>query len=335
MEHRRHHVRVRDAIGVDEPERLFGVPLVHEHHPDAEGEGGGERERKRGGVVQRPGAEMDVLTSLAVAVEVHLGHGRRARRVPVNALGAPSGARGVEHGGAEDGVVEVDAVLCLECRVVGLEAIERSVEHEAGRGPRLAFQCAASDLSEGALGHQRSCLAVGDDVRGLSPCQVPVDGREAKTGTLTGVDDLGELRPVREEDGHGVTFTEPPPPQGPRQAVGPGIQLGEAALPLRRDERRALGLTCSPPCQEHAPLRRTTTPVICRLRRRRGRIRRAHRAPPARVSGAGPKTARLRPSVSGSHDTTTSIPTRTSSGRQPTMLVIMRTPSARSTKAMT
>jgi len=47
-----------------------------------------------------------------------------------------------------------------------------------------------------------------------------------------------------------------------------------------------------------------------------GRIRRAHRAPP-HASRRRSEDCEVAPSVSGSHDTTTSIPTRTSSGRQP------------------
>ena len=53
----------------------------------------------------------------------------------------------------------------------------------------------------------------------------------------------------------------------------------------------------------------------------------------ARASAAGSEQRSCRPSLSGSQVTVTAMPLRTSSGGHPTMLVSMRTPSSRSTRA--
>jgi len=105
---------------------------------------------------------------------------------------------------------------------------ERSVEHKAGRGPPR-FQCAASDLSEArsvttlVASQWRRCTR-------LLPCQCQLTGvSENRHAGRRGR--LGELRPVREEDGHGVTFTSPRRRRARARRL-PGIQLGEAALPL-------------------------------------------------------------------------------------------------------
>ena len=73
MEHGRHHVGVGDAVLLDESQRLGGVPLLHDHDGHAVEQRQGDREGQRGGVVERPGAQVGVDAVgevLVVAAEV-------------------------------------------------------------------------------------------------------------------------------------------------------------------------------------------------------------------------------------------------------------------------
>ena len=60
MELGRHHVRVGDAVALDEPQALLRVPLVHQHHGVAQLHGG-SREAHDGRVVERRAAEVHVV----------------------------------------------------------------------------------------------------------------------------------------------------------------------------------------------------------------------------------------------------------------------------------
>ena len=130
VEHRRHEVHVRHAMLLDEGKGLLGVPALHHHHRHAAAERRHERDGERGGVVQRAGAQVHV----AVAVLVH----RHARDQAVgirrlgDALRVAGGARRVEHGGAQRGVVDVGAALRREHVVPRLEP------GHARRPPRCA-----------------------------------------------------------------------------------------------------------------------------------------------------------------------------------------------------
>ncbi|MCO5556207.1 hypothetical protein L7F22_009753 [Adiantum nelumboides] len=104
-EHRRHPLRVGDRVPLDQLQGLLGVEALHHHDGAAERlHRGGEPQRR--GVVQRGRVQVDGvgveavhrpeqgLVGVARLVDLPLGQRR------LDALGAPGGARRVEHVGA-------------------------------------------------------------------------------------------------------------------------------------------------------------------------------------------------------------------------------------------
>ena len=65
MEHGRDHVRVRDAVAIDQAEGFFRVPLVHQDHADAGAERDQQIEAQRRRVVERAGHQRDVVRGIA------------------------------------------------------------------------------------------------------------------------------------------------------------------------------------------------------------------------------------------------------------------------------
>ena len=101
---------------------------------------------------------------------------------------------------------------------------------------------------------ERLRLAVLHDVARFFTGQVPVDRRQAQTRPLGRQQDLDELRSVGAHEGDAVPDLEPAGAQSPRQSVDVGIELGERAVPVGGDERRAVRDARRPP-RDQQPLR--------------------------------------------------------------------------------
>ena len=113
VEHGRHHVRVRDAVALDQPQRLLRVPAVHQHDAGAvhQRQASARTPAARRGTAARctgaagscPGRTFAAVTEGVRAT----AYGLRAR----DALGPAGRARRVEHARAELGIVDVVAGL--------------------------------------------------------------------------------------------------------------------------------------------------------------------------------------------------------------------------------
>ncbi len=120
-EHRGDELAVRDAVALDRVQAAFGVELVHHHRRDA-GALNRHRPHRRGGVIERGGAEVD---RLGVEPEAHqrrhharrLG-GRHVRQLALDALRAAGGARRVLQQVAFDLVV--DRRIRFVCNAFGV-----------------------------------------------------------------------------------------------------------------------------------------------------------------------------------------------------------------------
>jgi hypothetical protein len=211
VEHRRHHVRVRDAVLLDEAQRLLRLPAVHQRHADASVEWQRQIEGERRGVVERPGAQAQVVARAKGRARDHLraetAGGRRL--LAVDALGPAGRARGVEHGAADLGILEVVARLGREQGVVGLEARNLAPARQPHLRLRSPLGGTGDDVGEAGVGDEGACLAVVDDVGDLVRLQVPVDAGQPQAGAQGGAPGLGELGAVRAEQRDCVSRLEP------------------------------------------------------------------------------------------------------------------------------
>ena len=151
------------------------------------------------------------------------------------------GAGGVEHRHAEDGGVDVRAVLGRERFFVGLGALDLAADRQG------QAQVAGGGLSrgdgrrEGLVGDQDPGFAVVDDVGDFGWRKVPVDRRHASAGALAGDDRLDELRPVPAQQGDTDVGTDAVRPQHAGQAIGVGVQFAERPAAELRQHRHSFG----------------------------------------------------------------------------------------------
>ena len=239
VEHGGNQVGVGDTVAVDQAQGLLRVPPVHEHHRHPAEEGNGQGEGQRGGVVERARAQMDVLTR---AVPVHGdGSGRGAGAdglAPVHPLGAPGGARRVEHGGTEHGVLEVGDVLLVGDRLVAVEALDLASDGQAHRRSRGPLGRSQGQVRQAGVGDEGLGVAVGRDVSRLLGREMPVDAGEPQPGPVGGGVRLDELGTVGAQKGDPVPLLQAPGLQRPGQLVGPGVELPEAAVAVGGDDGR-------------------------------------------------------------------------------------------------
>ena len=241
------------------------------------------------------------------------------RRGTVHALGPACRARGVEHLGADHGVLDVGAVLRGDDGVVHLESLQEATGVDLDQARSSRFGRHRHRVAQLACAHEGLGLAVRHDVGSLGPGQVPVDGGEAQADALGGVEHLEVLGLVRAHEGDGVAGLEAAGAQRPGQPVDFDVQVLIGTVAVRRDECEAVGDPLRPPGVQH-PLCGGGALVLGH----------GHRV----ALSAGRKSGSCRPSLRGSHVTVTAMSVRTSSGAQPTTFVSMRTPSSRSTRAM-
>ena len=248
VEHRGHHVGVRDLVLLDQSQRLLGVPAVHQHHSDPGHQGRVERERQGRGVVQRSCAEVGVGAGRVAGGDTDVG-GQRARvgrargsgGGTIDALRATGRARRVEHRPSEDGVVDVVARFRCDDGFVVVEAIDGPGDGQADLGVGRQRRRLRRVGGEAGVGDEGLGLAVVHDVGGLLAGEVPVDGGHAYPHAQARSGDLGELRPVGAHEGDGVAGAEALRPQRAHEAVGVGVELAEGPVAVGRRDGHAIG----------------------------------------------------------------------------------------------
>ena len=200
VEHRRHHVRVRDSVRLDELEAFALVPPLHEHDGRAPVQHDRERKCERRGVVQRSGAQ--VHHAGRVARELRLDHGLRRRcGWAVHPLRPAGGARRVEHHRSAHRILERRGIggrerLRVRDRVGGRIGVTRLRAHD--QPERSVGQCHRHRVEPG-LDHHRLRAAVLDDVARFGAGQMPVDRRESEPAAVARGQGLDELGPVPAE----------------------------------------------------------------------------------------------------------------------------------------
>ena len=135
-EHGRHAVGVRHPMFVDQPQHLFGVPLLHQDRRDARVHRNRQAEMDRTGVVQGARRQGGV-----VAFRLETEHSRKQlhsfdgfRRIghgTADPLGTPRRAGRVQHGVAEDWFVDVACVVGRHGALEIDEAVERTADRAA------------------------------------------------------------------------------------------------------------------------------------------------------------------------------------------------------------
>ena len=129
---RGHHGRVGDPVARNEPQRLLGVPLLHEHHRVLEvGREVAEGERRhvvhrRGHQVHRVAARLNVVAQQVAAEDLHPGLGIERGERALHRLGPPGRARGVLHELPGDPVRRRSVGLAGQHGVERGEAFERA-----------------------------------------------------------------------------------------------------------------------------------------------------------------------------------------------------------------
>ena len=239
-----------------------------------------------------------------------------ARQRPLDALGSPGGARGVQHHLAGRLLVEAVGRHGRYGVRVGLEARIRVADQQRQRHVRCVAQRLGRHVGLGGAGHQRPAAGVVEDVCHLLRGQVAVDGRDVEAGPQRRPHDLQELGVVLAEDRHVVARAEAVVAPQPGQLVGPFVELPVGDdLPAGPHDQS--GLVWCAGCVDS---------WIHGSPRGGGRCQ----------SSVGRKTGRRRPSESSmDQSTATRWSQRSEPGSAPTMLVVIRMPSSRSTRPTT
>ena len=294
MEHRRHHVRVGDAVLLDEARASSSASQsLHQHDADAAVQRRRQRERQRRGVVQRAGARG------ARSPGVVAGDALRRRRAAVgSAVGTrPSAGRS-----------------CPTCRASCRRAPgrrcssrrRRRARRPTGRSRRVAAgRRAAWSSARGAarptVGGDVGQLGVGDDGLGLAVVgdvgrlvggEVPVDRGEPQPAPVGGREVVGELGPVAAEQRHAVALGQALAVEQPGQAVGSALSSANVRSPCGRLRRDGVAPLVGPERERHA----RRSPRSCHPSGQATHPPSAARAGRCRPSHSG----RFRPSVSGS-----------------------------------
>ena len=240
-------------VVLDQPQRLRRRPAVHEDDAHAAQQGPGQRERQRRRVVQRAGAQVQRLARAVARGR----HGPAADGLvvgAVDALGAPGGARRVQHGPAQHRVGDVGRVLLRQRGVERGEAVDLATHRQPQRRRRGAPRRLGRHRREAGVGHERLGLAVVDDVGGLLRGEVPVHRGEPQPGPQHGRVGHRELGPVGHHGRHPVARLQAVAPQGSGQPVGVGVELGVgpvAAGAARGHDGRQVGMALRPVGQRH------------------------------------------------------------------------------------
>jgi hypothetical protein len=269
-------VGVGDAVLLHQAQRLLGIEAVHQMHGKAREHRDLEVEGQRGGVIERPGAERTVLAGVDRS---RLGNGRaqarHGRAAAVHALRPAGRPRGVEHGPAEHGILERRLVEPRDGVLVGLEARDVPAESKAMGHAGDEVRRLGGNRGVAGVREERLRLAVLDDVGHLGPVEVIVDGGDAEPRARPGIENLGELDPVRAQQSHRVTGPQTALAEQTDELIAARVELPEAALAEGGPEGQALG--------GHPGVHRDAGPglggLLQALAQVCGRARLRHRAP--------------------------------------------------------
>ena len=246
MKHRRYHMRVSDAVSVDQVESLFGIPSVHHDDPDARDEGRNDIDEQGRGVVSRAGYECSVQSgTIAVQTVFALWHFRQA--IPAeHTFWSASGPRGVEHTCTERWIGDVVAAERLNGLVVRLETWDVTAHRKCQTNTGCMSQGLDRHLTQRGIGDECLGITVVDDVANLFSLEVVVDGCESQAAAHRRCQDLDKLRSVLGDDGDRVTGNESAFAQTANQSIGVGVQTTERSIPVIRqhggDGRKSCGL---------------------------------------------------------------------------------------------
>ena len=240
MEHRRHHVRVGDAVLLDQRERRAPPPSRPSSRSGTPIAAGAVSENDSGaawysGPVQRCTCRWPRYCVSCATPSAPRGSG--GRRTPFGPTGR---ARRVEHRGCRRPGRRCRCPSSGASTVVpALEPVDVAADGDdraRSRGARSAASRAT--VGEARVGDERRRFAVVDDVARLVAGEVPVDGREPQPGALRGRDRLHELGPVRAHQRDAVARLHAACPQRAHQPVRVRVQLGPGAVARLGDHRR-------------------------------------------------------------------------------------------------
>src|SRR5579871_172721 len=127
VEHGRNHVRVSDAMFVDEAQRLFGVELLHHHDGRAIELREHDVPIKRSAMIARPAEKIYAWLASRIDVEILAQDHRPAERaLAQDALWPPRRARRIEHARTHRGMFNVGGVFSCERRAIILKSLNWS-----------------------------------------------------------------------------------------------------------------------------------------------------------------------------------------------------------------
>ncbi len=246
MEHRGHHVRMGDAVLLDELHCGGRIPLVHQHHGRAVRDRGDQRQVERRGVVERAGAEVGVAGHVARDVR----HPDRAGAV-MHPFRIAGGAGGVEHRPARERRRTEHGRRCRHHIGIAVETRDVAGDRDGPAPVRRVLERLERGRAARRVGEQHARPAVAHDVAGLTASEVEVDGRELQARADARRPYLDELRPVAADQRDPVAGLQPHRAECVRQPVRGGVERAEGAIAVLRHDRRRIGLPAGPVGDRH------------------------------------------------------------------------------------
>ena len=282
-EHRRHELRVGDAVALDQLQALPRVEPLHDDDRRAEALHR-HRVHEWRGMVEWCRRQEYGAGSGTVAPDPLRDLHRRRRRITerragqrlAHAFGAAGRAGRVEHLPALALVAPRLRRRLAEDVAVALEPGERARGGDAHRDAREVERC--DDIGHRGGAHQRACPAVVEDVLHLRRTQVAVDRGVVELRALGRPRHLEEGAIVLHQHRDPVAGADPPRAQRPSEPRGAFFQLGVGRGLARRphDDRGRVRRVSRMPARSHS--QRVPVGHVPSFLRRAARIERCARA---------------------------------------------------------
>ena len=230
-EHRRHELRVRDVVLLDQRERLLGIEVLHRDHGAAEAHRAHRIEQRRR-VIQRRGRQVD-------GVAVHPPHRRHhphldrllpdalARDLVLHALRPPRRPRRIQHPRALELLVERHRRIPVARGRVGLVAVDDARRRpSAASSPRgILSTSSRRDIAQRVRDDEHLRVAVVEDVRDLVGVEMRVDAREEQPRALRRPTRLEVLDPVLHQNRDVIPEPQPRVQEQLRELIRAIVQL--------------------------------------------------------------------------------------------------------------
>jgi hypothetical protein len=242
---------VRDALTLNEHERLLGVKAFHDDNRAAETLHGQGHPQRRG-VVQRRGVEVHHSFAETVEGTIVCGDlcfseaGFAGREGELHTLGPTRGSRAVEHHGASLFVLEGVGRVGGRGLLIGVVTRCLAVEHESPHHVRCVRDHRLRPVRQRGRRDEDRGVAVIDDEGRFVRRQVCVDRGDVEAAPEGRPDNLAVTRVVLGHDGEMVSRPEPGLAQEtsePDRAIVQ-IAVGDRTTAIAHDDGGAFRVTC-------------------------------------------------------------------------------------------